>query len=270
MRPRTELRVRPALLVALAVTLLGGSGFGSSADAGSLAAIQESGWLHVCAHPDALPFSSQDPARPGLQLELAGAVARALGVRLQVDWIVFTRHARRVDCDALMGSIVPLGESAARRGQRVTRPYAGGGYQLVVGPGVTGVSGIEDVKGGKIGVEHTSWPHYLLSRQGIATAQFASQTEILKAVDNGEAAAGVVTGPYLGWYLRQHPASAVKAVDAYVPPNDLRWNVAVGLRNADDALLQRVNQILDGLVADGTIQGIFAKYGITYAPPIRP
>jgi len=263
------MRIRPIRLLALAA-LLCSLGFASTAAAGSLAAIRESGWLHVCAHPDALPFSSQDPSRPGLQLEIGGAVARGLGVRMQVDWIVFTRHARRVDCDALMGSIVVLGDSTPRRGQRLTRPYAGGGYQLVVGPGVTGVSRIEDVKGGKIGVEHSSWPHYLLSHQGLATAQFANQTEILEAVDKGEAAAGVVTGPYLGWYLQQHPGSAVKAVDTYVPPNDLRWNVAVALRNADDALLQQVNQILDGLLSDGTIQGIFAKYGIAYAPPIRP
>jgi len=263
------MRVRRALLVALVGVFLGSLHPGS-AGAASLAAIRESGWLHVCAHPDALPFSSQDPSRPGLQLEIGGAVARALGVRMQVDWIVFTRHARRVDCDALRGSIVPLGQPAARRGQRLTRPYSGGGYQLVVGAGAAGVSRVEDVQNGKIGVEHTSWPHYLLSHQGTPTASFASQTEILEAVDKGEVAAGLVTGPYLGWYLKQHPDSAVKTVDAYTAPNDLRWNVAVGLRNADDALLQRVDQIVGRLLADGTIQAIFARYGITYSAPIQP
>jgi hypothetical protein len=34
------------------------------------------------------------------------AVARQLRVRLDVQWIVFTRHARRAQCDAVMGSIV--------------------------------------------------------------------------------------------------------------------------------------------------------------------
>src|SRR5215510_3573782 len=101
--------LRRALLVTLIGASLGVLLPGSTARAASLAAIRESGWLHVCAHPDALPFSSQDPSSPGLQLEIGGAVARALGVRMQVDWIVFTRHARRVECDALMGSIVPLG-----------------------------------------------------------------------------------------------------------------------------------------------------------------
>ncbi len=264
------MRARCAVLVVLIGVLLRLLLPGSAAEAASLAAIRENGGLHVCAHPDALPFSSQDPSQPGLQLEIGGAVAKLLGVQMQVDWIVFTRHARRVDCDALMGSIVQLGDQTPRRGQRLTKPYAGGGYQLVVGQGVSGVNRVEDVKGGKIGVEHTSWPHYLLSTRGIPTASFVSQTEILDAVAKGEVAAGMVTGPYLGWYLKQHPEGAVKAVEAYVPPTDLRWNVAVGLRNADDALVQAVDQALDRLLADGTIQGIFAKYGITYLPPFRP
>jgi ABC-type amino acid transport substrate-binding protein len=59
----------------------------------------------------------------------------------------------------------------------------------------------------------------------------------------------------------------VRPVDSYTPPLDLQWNVAVGLRNADDALVSAVNQAIDRLLADGVIQGIFAKYGIAYVAP---
>src|SRR5262249_24603487 len=59
--------------------------------AGSLASIRDRGVLAVCAHPDALPFSSQNSPQHGFELDLAEAVARLLGVRLQVNWIVFTR-----------------------------------------------------------------------------------------------------------------------------------------------------------------------------------
>lgn len=263
--------VRGTALATLAL-LASVAGWGGSVDAASLAAIRERGTLNVCAHPEALPFSSQDPAQPGLQLELGGAIAKALGVRMHVDWIVFSRHARRVDCDAVMGSIVQDRgpDKGPRRGPRLSRPYASSGYLLVVPRAAVGLNRPEDVKGGKIGVEHASWPHYLLDSQGIATASFASQTEILEALAGGGIAAAMVTGPYLGWYLKQHPEGAVKPVEAYVPHPDLRWNVAVGLRNADDALVQAVNQALDRLLADGTIQGIFAKYGITYVPPLQP
>jgi ABC-type amino acid transport substrate-binding protein len=251
----------------LLVLLLAGP-VGSPAEAASLAAVRERGRFHVCAHPDALPFSSQDRIQPGLQLEIGDAIARHLGVAMHVDWIVFTRHARQQDCDALIGSIVPGGEAGrSRRPLKLSKPYAGGGYLLVVPPGTTAVKGIESLSG-KVGVENTSWPHYLLSKQGVPTSSFVSQVEIIEAVAAGQLAGGLVTGPYLGWYLKQHPG-AVRPVESYAPPADLLWNVAVGLRGADDALVEAVNRALDRLLADGVIQGIFAKYGVAYIPP-RP
>jgi polar amino acid transport system substrate-binding protein len=250
----------PAVAFLLAALL------GLPADAASLAAVRERGRFHICAHPDALPFSSQDRLQPGLQLEIGDAIARHLGVTMYVDWIVFTRHARQQDCDALIGSIIPGGDAGkSRRPLRLSRPYAGGGYLLVVPKAATAVNGIESLSG-KVGVEHTSWPHYLLSKQGVPTSSFVSQTEILEAVAAAQLAGGLVTGPYLGWYQKQHP-DAVRPVDSYTPPLDLQWNVAVGLRNADDALVSAVNQAIDRLLADGVIQGIFAKYGIAYVAP---
>jgi polar amino acid transport system substrate-binding protein len=235
-----------------------------------LAEIRERGVLRVCAHPAALPFSSQEPGQPGIQLELAEAVAKKLGVRVHVDWILYTRHARRLECDALMGSIVQGGAARpdARRGPRLTKPYAGGGYQLVVPASAPAVRGPEDIKNGKIGVEHTSWPHYLLNTRGIPTGSYLNQTEILEAVAKGELAGGLVTGPYLGWFLKQHPGAAVRAVTGWVPEPELRWNVAVGLHGADQPLLDAVNRAIDQLLAAREIQAIFARYGVPYAPPL--
>lgn len=255
--------VRVASMVVCGVLLLA-----SGVQGASLAAIRERGILHVCAHPDALPFSSQDQTQPGFQLEIAGAIAKVLGVRLQVDWIVFTRHARRTDCDAIMGSIVQRGDDKGkRRGPLLTKPYAGSGYVLVVPRATSDVRRVEDVKGSKIAVEHTSWPHYLLDTRGIPTASYGSSTEIIEAVARGEVSAGLASDPYVGWYLKEHPEGAVKIADGYVGDPELQWDVAVGLRNADEALLDSVNRAIDRLLADRTIQGILAKYGVTHVPP---
>jgi len=125
----------------------------------------------------------------------------------------------------------------------------------------------DDVKAGKIGVEYTSWPHYLLERRGLPVSAYRSQTEIIEAVAKGEVAAGMVTDPYLGWFLKGHPEGAVKVADGYVRDPELQWNVAVRLLNADDALRDVVNQAIDRLLADRTIPSIFAKYGVGYLPP---
>jgi polar amino acid transport system substrate-binding protein len=232
-----------------------------------LAEIRERGTLRVCAHPDALPFSSQDRTQPGFQLEIAEAIAKHLGVKLHVDWIIFTYHARRANCDAIMGSIVPRGqEGKTRRRLRLTKPYVGSGYVLVVPPSAANARRVEDLHG-TIGVQHASWPHYLLDTQGIRTLSYGNQMEIIEAIAKGEVVAGLVAQAYAGWYLKQHPDGAVTIAKSYETDPELQWNVAVGLQNADDALVNAVNQALERLLANQTIQGIFAKYGVTYTPP---
>lgn len=237
------------------------------ADAAPLEAVKERGTFGICAHPDAMPYSSQDRTTPGFQLEIAEAIAKQLGVRLHVDWIVFTRHARRLDCDATIGSIVKSDAGGGpRRGPRLTKPYVASGYILVVPANSPSIERLEDVKG-KIAVEHTSWPHYVLDQRKIPVSTYGSPFDVLDAVTKGQAAAGLVSDAYAGWYLKLQPGT-VKISETYVPERDFRWNVAVALRNADAPLVDAVNHALDTLIADQTIPRIFEKYGIRYRPPL--
>ena len=195
-----------------------------------VAGVRERGTFNVCAHPDALPYSSRDRTTPGFQVEIAEAIAKQLGVGLHVDWIVFTRHARRIDCDASIGSIVKADTDGGgpRRGPRLTKPYVTSGYILVVPPTSPPIERLEEVKG-TIAVEHTSWPHYVLERRNLPLSSHGSPFDVLDAVAQGQSAAGLVSDAYTGWYLKLHPG-AVKISETYVPERDFRWNVAVGLR----------------------------------------
>lgn len=240
----------------------------ASAHAASLATVRERGTFNICAHPDALPYSSQDRSTPGFQLEIGEAIAKQLGVGMRVEWIVFTRHARRVDCDATIGTIVKAGDGGPRRGPRLTKPYVSSGYVLVLPATSPEIGRLEDVKG-KIAVEHTSWPHYVLDTRKVPLVSYGSSFEVLDALAKGEEVAGLVSETYAGWYLKLHPG-AVKISETYVPERDFRWNVAVGLRNADPPLVDAVNRALDTLIADQTIPKIFARYGIAYHPPVAP
>ncbi len=263
-RYRRSLTVSLALVAAALLPL--------EAHGASLADIKGRGWMKVCAHPDALPFSSQDHAQPGFQLEIADVIAKSLGVKVIPEWIVYSRHARRAECDAVIGAVVPLTAEdrpagSGRGGAMLTKAYAGSGYVLLVPKADIAVHRVEDVKGGKIGVEYTSWPHYQLETHGIGVSAYRDQTEIIEAVAKGEVAAGMVTDPYLGWFMKEHPGTAVKVADGYVRDPDLQWNIAVRLINADPPLRDAVNQVLDRMVEERTLQGILAKYGLTYQPP---
>jgi polar amino acid transport system substrate-binding protein len=59
-------------------------------------------------------------------------------------------------------------------------------------------------------------------------------------------------------------------VQDYESMPELRWEVAVGMRKADDALVAAVNTALDHMLADGTVNRIYASYGIEQSPPTTP
>src|SRR5215472_1601219 len=117
----------------------------TTALARSLDAIKARGVLTVCANPNALPFSSKKGDRRGIELELAEALAKELGVGLEVGWVVFPNQAGRVDCDVLFDTIVDR-EVAQEAYLRISKPYAISGVAIGLRPGIEGVKGFADLK----------------------------------------------------------------------------------------------------------------------------
>lgn len=259
------LPLRAAVLAIVAIALI----LPAVAGAAALSEIKRRNYFHVCAAPDALPYSSQNSSPQGFQLDLARMIADDLGVGLRVDWIYFTRFARLINCDALMGVIVK-DDGKGPSGVKLTVPYTSSGYVIVLPKGSPVVRRFEDVPGGKgIGVQYSSWAHYILDTRKIKTRQFQNDLEILDAVSRGEVSGGAVVNTYAGWYLHLQPGDEIQLVDGYVPESDLRWNVAVGLREADQALVDAVNDVLKRRMADGTVKAVFDRYGVPYYPPYR-
>ena len=85
-----------------------------AAGARPLDSIRNRGILLVCANPNALPFSSKTGDRRGFELEFGEALAKQLGVKLEVAWVVFPFQLGRADCDVVFDAIVDR-ESALER-----------------------------------------------------------------------------------------------------------------------------------------------------------
>src|SRR3954452_14464353 len=76
--------------------------FAPEASSRSLEAIRTKGSLSICAHPNALPFASRKGNPPGIQVELAKALAQQLGVGMSVEWVMRGTQFRAADCDLVM------------------------------------------------------------------------------------------------------------------------------------------------------------------------
>jgi ABC-type amino acid transport substrate-binding protein len=119
----------------------------------------------------------------------------------------------------------------------------------------------------RVGVMMNSLASLVVSRTGAAMVPFGFEDDMMEAVARGEVNAGAVTPASAGYYNLRHPNQPLTVVRAQDSEPELRWNVAVGLRRADDALLDAVNAALKALLDDGTIRAIYARYGIEHRRP---
>ena len=237
-----------------------------SGDARSLESIKDRGSLGVCAHPNALPYSSRKDGLHGFQLELAGELAKALGVSLNPEWIVGGVHRYRADCDIIMDAIdVPEVQSKSRL--ELSRPYYHTGVVLAVRRG-SPIKGWQDLSSqNKVGVLVGSYAAMVLGRHHVGISTFAFEDDSLDSLAKGEVDAVTVNYVSASYYNGTHPGSPIELLGFDEAEPSLAWNAAVGMRQPDADLHRAIDAALARLAADGTIARIYGHYGITVQPP---
>jgi polar amino acid transport system substrate-binding protein len=237
-----------------------------TAQARTLAEVKAKGAISLCANPDALPFASEKADAPGFQIEIARALAAGLGVNLELQWIMPRYRANLVNCDILMDSI---DDPAIYEGRLLlSRPYQRTGVALGLGPKAAPIDGYGGlVKGQKVGVMINSLAQVVLGKRGISESPYAFEQDMLDDLASGELYGAAASPATIAYYIRQHPEAGIRLVHAYETEPQLAWNVAVGMRKADRALVDAMNEVLGKLLAEGTITAIYARYGVEHRTP---
>jgi polar amino acid transport system substrate-binding protein len=237
-----------------------------AAPARSLEMIRATGALHLCAHPNSLPYASKSGSPPGFQIELGERLAEELGVSLVTEWIVVPSQAFRADCDIILDAIADP-EAQADSGLRISKPYYRSGVGLAVprGSAITTFASLNEHT--KVGVQVGSVTAMLLGKQHVRTSTFGFEEDMLAALAAGEIDAAAVTPLSAGYYNLTHPSNGFAILPPDEAEHDLVWNAAVGIRKPDEQLLAAIDAAIDRLRADGTVETIYTKYGISLLPP---
>src|SRR5947207_4437777 len=236
------------------------------AAARTLAEVQARGTLSMCANPDALPHASNRPETPGFQVEIGRALAAALGLPLEVDWIVPRIRASVVDCDLLFDTIA---DPELQRGpMNLSHPYQKSGVALALRPGSDAVRGFRDLEPEqRVGVMVGSVASMRLDQRGLHPVPYAFEADMIEDLAHARLDACAVSPASIAYYIHAHPDAGLRYVHAYDAEPELRWELAVALRRSDDRLLAAVNAALDKLIDDGTLARIYARYGVDYRRP---
>ena len=231
---------------------------------GLLGQVRAGGALRVCADPDNLPFSSNDAAAPGYDVEVAEEIARGLGGRAEVTW-VSTRLGRSAirqlldgKCDLFMG--LPADPRFLDENPRLalSKPY----YTLshvFVSPAARPVRGLSDLGDRKVAVEGLSMGDIFLFKAGAQRESYRTQRRAFDAVVRGEAEAALLWAPIAWWLLKTVPGARFLAVEVSGP--DLQFPLGVGLRKRDPELLGAVDTVITRLLGQGKLEEILRRYG---------
>ena len=241
--------------------------------------------LRVCADPDYLPFSNQ--AREGFENKIAEAVAKALGQRLEYSWAStrgrggFTEFLSRTldakKCDAVMG--LPYGN----REELTTRPYYVSSYVFVFKK-----SKNYDIKSmdspvlqrlkigfeGDTPVEDGAKIRGMLSRAtvfDVGSTIGESPATMLDALEKGQIDVLITWQPAVGPFLNRYPDLEVVAVPnarTLGPPEQYMFPMSMGVREGDEALKQRLDQVITGHQAELT--AILTRHGVKLYTPQDP
>ncbi len=241
-------------------------GLAGVAQARSLDAIRESGAIGLCAHPNSLPFASKAGDPPGFQIELGNALARELGVSLRLDWIITQYQMRSAGCDIVLDVIADR-EAQGETNLRISKPYYRTGVALAV-PSASQLTSFKSLgEHTKVGVLVGSMAAMTLGQRRVPTSTFGFEVDSLDALANHEIDAAAVTPTVASYFNLTHPDKAVRILDLDQSEPNLNWNVAVGMVRPDDSLRNAVDQAMERLKADGTIDRIYRSYGVALQIP---
>jgi ABC-type amino acid transport substrate-binding protein len=232
----------------------------------TLAEVKALGAISMCANPDALPFASDRADSPGFQIELGREIAKALGVSLTTEWILPRRRASTVNCDMLFDSV---NDPEVHEGPMLlSRPYHKSSIALGLSPGASPVRDYREIETGrKVGVLINSLASVVLGKRGVSTSPYVFESDLVADLVKGDLYGGAVSSNTISYYIFRHPNSGLRLVHAFESEPELTWEVSVGLRQSDAALLDAVNKALSTLLADGTVTRIYARYGIEHRVP---
>ncbi len=221
-----------------------------------LSRITSAGELVVGLDQNNIPYSTAHPEPAGFEYEIAGLLAKELGVRLRVYW-AYSSHDSYPSklskglCDVLLG-VTPDDRFAQR--VQFSRPYYIASYQMVTQRGRG-----EPLDSEPIGVEDGL---ALRGLQGRVVKEFPSTEAILKAVAEGRIHVGYVVSTRASW-LANH-AWPDRLVFHPGPENLDRFPVSAAVRKSDGDLKEAIDHAWDVLDRTGKLAQVFTRWHVPY------
>ena len=256
------------------------------------------GEIKVAVYKDFAPYSFLDGSTPrGVDVELAQALAKALGVRLALIW---APAGEKLDDDlrdyiwrgsqlhnqqlADLMMRAPYDRDYAQK--RNDQGELENGHVVMFGPyqneqwqvaydrrRLDTVASVAVFEQHPIGVEVDSVPSFYLTSvfNGMLAAKthhYPDVPQAFAAMKAGEVDAVMAMRGEVDWQVHEaHDPQLALAENAYPNMGKQRWEIGMAVHESNRQLAYAVEEALEGLIRDGAVQAIYARYGLQYEVP---
>ena len=244
------------VMVAACLTACGG------AKGATLKDVQKAGKLVIATSPDFPPFESLEGGEVvGIEPDIMALICEKMGieaefVQMDFDSVLIGIQAAKYDC-AMSGITVTADR---QKNMLFTDPYYNAAQVIVVAEG-SPITGKADLAGKVASVQTGTTAESGCQDEGIEVQAFAA---------NADAKAALTTGKVDAWVVDNLTASQmVEAGDGLVILEEKLTEepYAFAFAMGSEDLVAAINEALNELMADGTVEGIFDSYGEAYMKP---
>ena len=256
------------------------------------------GELKVAVYKDFAPYSFEEAGQPrGVDVDLAQALAKALGVRLQLIWAPagekldddlrdYIWRASALHNQQLADLMMRAPYDHAYAQKRNDQGELENGHVVMFGPyqseqwqvafdrrRLDKVASVAVFEYHPIGVEVDSVPSFYLTSvfNGMLaknTRHYPGVPQAFAAMQAAEVDAVMAMRGEIDWQLHQaaDPQLAL-AENAYPNMGKQRWEIGMAVHESNRQLAYAVEEALEGLIREGAVQALYSHYGLRYDVP---
>ena len=262
--------MKKMISVVLAIALMAIC-FAGCSDAGlTVADIQKAGKLTIATSPDFPPFESlnDNGEVEGIEIEIMELICAELGVELVIEQMNFDSvlpgiQAGKYDVGVSGISVTP----AREKNTLFTDPYCLAAQAIVVLNG-SSITCKADLEGKTIAVQSGTTAEAYAMENGYTFNAYTANTDAQEALLAGKVDAWVIddltAADMVALYNAENPEALVVLGEAMTTEP-----YAFAFKLGNDELVGAINEIINKLVADGTVAEIFAKYNAPYTSPAQ-
>ena len=233
---------------------------------GSLQRVLDAGKLTIGAEGNWIPYVYNEDGTgelTGFEVEVAKEVAARLGVEAEFQisdsWDPVLAGLDAARYDIVICGVNPNPERQEKYACSIA--YAENPYCLVVNGDNTEITSFEYMNGKLCINSPYSAAGQIAQRYGATTAD-GDLTAAMEQLNTGRADAHVNNVAAVDAYMAERPDVNVKIAATYEPDEENRYEIesAAMLRKEDQELCDKVSEILQSMIDDGTLYDLTVKY----------